>query len=81
MNTHQERKFTEDLLDQVPRAMADVQNSRGPGEMLTPQGPGPFLFILGDQAARLSVPAPGTPRMAKKSGADLQTCTVCGKGR
>ena len=34
--------------------------------MLTPQGLGPFLFIPGDQAARLSVPAPGTPHMAKR---------------
>lgn len=46
--------------------MSDVQNARDPCEMPTPQGLGPFLFIPGDQAARLSVPATGTPHMAKR---------------
>lgn len=45
--------------------MSGVQNARDPREMLTPQGLGPFLFIPGDQAARLSMPATGTPHMAK----------------
>ena len=46
--------------------MSDVQNARDPHEMLTPQGLGPFFFIPGDQAARLSVPATGPPHVAKR---------------